>query len=162
MKKKHLIDLQSEFSSESLTFITDSKSSTNTSSSELLITLDENKTNAVIDFFERPPPKADKGTTGIITLAKQCYHPKYKRLIQEYYLCSDLDHFRNFGNQCGFRNFQMFCSSLIRFDVFKKALFGGTGQIPDVLGLQQLLEKAWSNGFDPQGFILYPTFKEPH
>ncbi|CAH2252082.1 zinc finger with UFM1-specific peptidase domain [Pelobates cultripes] len=70
------------------------------------------------------------------------------------WLCSNLDHFSNSpgdkGWGCGFRNFQMILSSLLHNDTFKNSL-QEYRSIPCIPKIQSLIEKAWKEGFDPQG-----------
>ena len=37
---------------------------------------------------------------------------------------------------CGYRNIQMICLALTQVDEYKRLLFNGTGDIPDVHGIQ--------------------------
>ncbi|CAN0075015.1 unnamed protein product, partial [Phaeothamnion confervicola] len=73
---------------------------------------------------------------------------------------------------CGYRNIQMLCSTLMALPPMAAVLFdgavalataggaaapatgasgGGLGKVPGVLGLQQWIEAAWAEGFDPEG-----------
>ena len=55
---------------------------------------------------------------------------------------------------CGFRNAQMLCAALLageRGDVFRGALFGGSGVVPSVRSLQGWIERAWEQGWDAGG-----------
>lgn len=49
---------------------------------------------------------------------------------------------------CGYRNIQMLCLSLMKVPIYRQRLFGGSGSVPDVYGLQSWIEKAWNDGFD--------------
>ena len=53
---------------------------------------------------------------------------------------------------CGFRNLQMLLLSLVQVPDYRTLLFTGTGEIPDIHGLQCWIEKAWAAGFDIEGF----------
>jgi hypothetical protein len=54
------------------------------------------------------------------------------------------------GWGCGYRNIQMMSSALMALPHFQRSLFGGIGHgIPSILLLQQCLEAAWADGFDP-------------
>lgn len=53
------------------------------------------------------------------------------------------------GWGCGYRNIQMLSSALLEVPIFKSLLFGGVGHIPSIPVLQQCLEAAWADGFDP-------------
>ena len=73
-----------------------------------------------------------------------------------YKLCSEIPHIsqrRGFGSKwsCGYRNVQMLSSALIKIPQYKEVLFGGSGCIPDIPGLQRWIEEAWEEGFDPPG-----------
>jgi hypothetical protein len=50
---------------------------------------------------------------------------------------------------CGYRNIQMLCSSLMTNPVYRRVLFAGREEIPDIHGLQSWIETAWREGFDP-------------
>lgn len=52
---------------------------------------------------------------------------------------------------CGYRNLQMLASALLRHPDYARALFGGSGFVPQVQFLQRWIEWAWSQGFDPLG-----------
>jgi hypothetical protein len=56
---------------------------------------------------------------------------------------------------CGYRNIQMLCSALMLVPAFKQRLFNGSGDVPDVHGLQAWIEKAWSAGFDEEGCLQF-------
>lgn len=67
--------------------------------------------------------------------------------------CTGLYHFSQLdrdGEQwsCGYRNFQMLCSSLLQHDIYRRVMFDGSGRIPTVMELQGWIEQAWSHGFD--------------
>jgi hypothetical protein len=49
---------------------------------------------------------------------------------------------------CGYRNIQMICHSLMALPSYRRALFNGSGEVPDVQGLQAWVDKAWASGFD--------------
>jgi hypothetical protein len=88
-------------------------------------------------------------TEGIIELISEV-------MIEEgvqFKLCSPCPHITQQGFlgsrwSCGFRNIQMLCHTLIQKQKFKKILFNGDGEIPDVYGIQSWIEKAWAAGFD--------------
>lgn len=120
-------------------------------------------------------------TTGLINLLRLSLSPpsvanQYKRNsgnnnngTYEVLLCGATDHYGSDSGDkgwgCGWRNIQMMCSFLLHFDDYKKALFGGCGYVPTVVGkeitikyelncfsvLQEWLENAWAKGFDTQG-----------
>ena len=89
-------------------------------------------------------------TPGLIQLMNTALRAESAR----YRLCSPCYHVTQTGFEgakwaCGFRNLQMLMLSLIQRPEFKAALFSGSGDIPDVYGLQSWIEKAWADGFDP-------------
>ena len=49
---------------------------------------------------------------------------------------------------CGYRNIQILCLSLMKVPIYRQRLFGGTGSVPDVYGIQSWIERAWNDGFD--------------
>ena len=56
------------------------------------------------------------------------------------------------GWSCGYKNFQMLLSSLRHDPQYANHLFGANNRdIPSVSYLQNLIEKAWSAGFDSDG-----------
>ena len=70
-----------------------------------------------------------------------------------YNLCSPCPHitqsgFQGFNWSCGYRNIQMLCHTLVKFDEYKSVLFNRDGDIPDIHGIQCWIEKAWKAGFD--------------
>lgn len=91
---------------------------------------------------------------GIIDLLH--YYAPFERLS----LCSPQPyHFTQrklFGKSwsCGYRNIQMICSSLMQRAEFRSVLFNGDGKIPGIRAMQDWIEKAWRDGFDPEVSIL--------
>jgi len=55
------------------------------------------------------------------------------------------------GWSCGYKNFQMLLSSLRHDPQYSTHLFGQNRDIPSVSYLQNLIEKAWTAGFDSEG-----------
>ena len=78
-----------------------------------------------------------------------------KSLKKTYKLCSELPFISQKGLEgynysCGYRNIQMLCNSLmINDEKYRKILFFGSLNIPDINGIQSWIEKAWKDGFDP-------------
>jgi hypothetical protein len=74
--------------------------------------------------------------------------------VQEYRLCSPVPHVTQSGFEgskwtCGYRNLQMLAYSLnLHRPEYRKVLFNGNGEVPDVHGLQSWIERAWDEGFD--------------
>uniref|UniRef100_A0A1I8JA26 Zinc finger with UFM1-specific peptidase domain protein n=1 Tax=Macrostomum lignano TaxID=282301 RepID=A0A1I8JA26_9PLAT len=60
-------------------------------------------------------------------------------------------HLEDRGWGCGYRNLQMLLSSMCREPAFLQLVFNNVPQVPSVRKLQQLIEDAWSAGFDPVG-----------
>ncbi|XP_061482282.1 zinc finger-containing ubiquitin peptidase 1 isoform X3 [Rhineura floridana] len=67
---------------------------------------------------------------------------------------SGVDHFHcSLGDRgwgCGYRNFQMLLSSLLRNSTYEDCLKDNSS-IPCIPKIQSLIEDAWKEGFDPQG-----------
>jgi hypothetical protein len=59
---------------------------------------------------------------------------------------------------CGYRNIQMICHTLMALPSYRRALFNGNGEVPDVQGIQAWIEKAWAAGFDQEvSLLLFPV-----
>ncbi|CAM9167695.1 unnamed protein product, partial [Hapterophycus canaliculatus] len=58
---------------------------------------------------------------------------------------------RGSGFSCGYRNIQMLCSALMEWPEYRRVLFGGSGCIPGIALLQCWIERAWADGYDPDG-----------
>jgi hypothetical protein len=54
---------------------------------------------------------------------------------------------------CGYRNIQMLCSSLMQRPDFRNVLFSRDGKIPGIRSIQEWIERAWRDGFDPEVFF---------
>lgn len=52
---------------------------------------------------------------------------------------------------CGYRNIQMLCKSLMQVEEYRNVMFNCKGELPDVVGIQSWIEKAWEKGFDVEG-----------
>ncbi|XP_014522617.1 zinc finger with UFM1-specific peptidase domain protein isoform X2 [Vigna radiata var. radiata] len=96
-----------------------------------------------------------KVEAGLMTLLKNCLESEIGNSIS--ILSGYVDHFQcleseDAGWGCGWRNIQMLSSHLLfQRPEARKALFGGSGFVPDILSLQRWLEIAWQKGFDPLG-----------
>ncbi|XP_071801449.1 zinc finger-containing ubiquitin peptidase 1-like isoform X2 [Asterias amurensis] len=70
-------------------------------------------------------------------------------------LCNQADHFSStYGDKgwgCGYRNLQILLSSLAHIAEYQRVVFNGQNAIPSIHKLQQLIQAAWTKGFDPQG-----------
>lgn len=96
---------------------------------------------------------SDSCTEGIIELLEKALNQQSETI---YRLCSPCHHMTQQGQDghewsCGYRNIQMLCLSLMQRPEMRRVLFNGSGIVPDVYGLQGWIEKAWSDGFDPEG-----------
>ncbi|PRD29576.1 UNVERIFIED_CONTAM: zinc finger with UFM1-specific peptidase domain protein [Trichonephila clavipes] len=72
--------------------------------------------------------------------------------VEHTWLCSVVDHYGStYGDKgwgCGYRNIQMMLSSLVHNTKYSSRLFNGRFAISK---LQELIESAWRQGFDPAG-----------
>ncbi|XP_054718999.1 zinc finger-containing ubiquitin peptidase 1-like [Uloborus diversus] len=75
--------------------------------------------------------------------------------VEHTWLCSAVDHYGStYGDKgwgCGYRNIQMMLSSLVHNTKYSTRLFNGRFAIPSISKLQELIETAWRQGFDPAG-----------
>jgi hypothetical protein len=55
---------------------------------------------------------------------------------------------------CGYRNIQMLCSSLMKYPMYREKLFDGSSNVPNIIGIQHWIEKAWQQGFDIEVFVV--------
>ncbi|KAG9493393.1 hypothetical protein GDO78_001352 [Eleutherodactylus coqui] len=92
-------------------------------------------------------------TSGVLEALYQYYNtagPEVRRV----WLCSPLNHFSSSAGDtgwgCGFRNFQMLFSSILLSDAYKDFL-QDYRYIPCIPKIQELIEDAWKEGFDPHG-----------
>ncbi|XP_074846796.1 zinc finger-containing ubiquitin peptidase 1 isoform X2 [Carettochelys insculpta] len=92
-------------------------------------------------------------TSGIIEALCRYYHNEIKD-VRRVWLSTGVDHFHSSlgdrGWGCGYRNFQMLLSSLLRNDLYNDCLKDIT-VIPCIPKIQSMIEDAWKEGFDPQG-----------
>lgn len=77
-------------------------------------------------------------------------------LCREIHIASKLDLFSSniagLGWDCGFRNIQMLCSSLLHSQRHKQVLSqSGITEVPSVPEIAGRIEDAWRKGFDPEG-----------
>ncbi|GFT01299.1 zinc finger-containing ubiquitin peptidase 1 [Nephila pilipes] len=72
--------------------------------------------------------------------------------VEHTWLCSIVDHYGStYGDKgwgCGYRNIQMMLSSLVHNTKYSSRLYNGRFAISK---LQELIESAWRQGFDPAG-----------
>uniref|UniRef100_A0A2L2YQB0 Zinc finger-containing ubiquitin peptidase 1 n=1 Tax=Parasteatoda tepidariorum TaxID=114398 RepID=A0A2L2YQB0_PARTP len=75
--------------------------------------------------------------------------------VEHLWLCTAVDHYgATYGDKgcgCGYRNIQMMLSSLINSTKYSTRLFNGRFAMPSISKLQELIEGAWRQGFDPPG-----------
>ncbi|XP_053237724.1 zinc finger-containing ubiquitin peptidase 1 [Podarcis raffonei] len=92
-------------------------------------------------------------TSGITEVLCQYYQNECKD-IKRVWLSTGVDHFHcSLGDRgwgCGYRNFQMLLSSLLRNSTYEECLKDNSS-IPCIPKIQSLIEDAWKEGFDPQG-----------
>ncbi|CAI5769997.1 zinc finger-containing ubiquitin peptidase 1 isoform X1 [Podarcis lilfordi] len=92
-------------------------------------------------------------TLGITEVLCQYYQNECKD-IKRVWLSTGVDHFHcSLGDRgwgCGYRNFQMLLSSLLRNSTYEECLKDNSS-IPCIPKIQSLIEDAWKEGFDPQG-----------
>ncbi|XP_027338412.1 zinc finger-containing ubiquitin peptidase 1-like [Abrus precatorius] len=92
---------------------------------------------------------------GLMTLLRNCLESEAGN--SKSILSGFVDHFQcleseDAGWGCGWRNIQMLSSHLqVQRPEARKALFGGSGFVPDIPSLQRWVEIAWEKGFDVPG-----------
>ncbi|XP_069742887.1 zinc finger-containing ubiquitin peptidase 1 [Narcine bancroftii] len=81
------------------------------------------------------------------------YYQRNGTYINHVYLCTETDHYHasvgDKGWGCGYRNFQMLLSSLMKMEPYQTNLHDLV--IPCIPKIQTMIEEAWKDGFDPQG-----------
>ncbi|XP_051780629.1 zinc finger-containing ubiquitin peptidase 1 isoform X1 [Erpetoichthys calabaricus] len=91
-------------------------------------------------------------TSGLIKALYKYYH-KEARDVAHVWLCAETDHYHSTdgdkGWGCGYRNFQMLLSALLKLDQYKECV--QDKEIPCIPKIQAMIEDAWKEGFDPQG-----------
>ncbi|XP_041109152.1 zinc finger-containing ubiquitin peptidase 1 isoform X3 [Polyodon spathula] len=107
------------------------------------------------EMMESLASGADDGrtrTSGVIG-ALYGYYQRDGRDVAHVWLCAETDHFHSGGGDkgwgCGYRNFQMLVSSLLKMDQYKDCFKDKT--VPCIPKVQALIEDAWKEGADPQG-----------
>ncbi|KAL4657464.1 zinc finger with UFM1-specific peptidase domain protein isoform X2 [Arapaima gigas] len=91
-------------------------------------------------------------TSGLITALYE-YYLRDGRDITNVWLSAETDHYsfsegdRGWG--CGYRNFQMLLSSLLKLELYRDCFTERT--VPNIPRVQALIEEAWHEGADPQG-----------
>ncbi|XP_032072616.1 zinc finger-containing ubiquitin peptidase 1 [Thamnophis elegans] len=92
-------------------------------------------------------------TSGITEALCQYYQNECKD-IKHVWLSTGVDHFHcSLGDKgwgCGYRNFQILFSSLLRNNSYKECL-KDISSVPCIPKIQTQIEDAWKEGFDPQG-----------
>nr|XP_056712194.1 zinc finger-containing ubiquitin peptidase 1 [Euleptes europaea] len=106
----------------------------------------------LMDFLAGGTDDENTQTSGIIEVLSRYYHTKCTD-IKRVWLSAGVDHFhcsfRDKGWGCGYRNFQMILSSLLRNSTYQDCLKDLS--IPCIPKIQSLIENSWKEGFDPQG-----------
>lgn len=91
-------------------------------------------------------------TSGVLQVLSR-YYLNCGQDVKRVWLCSPLDHFYNSlgdkGWGCGYRNFQMLLSSLLKNALFEDCL--KEMPVPCITKIQSMIESAWKEGFDPHG-----------
>ncbi|XP_078398358.1 zinc finger-containing ubiquitin peptidase 1 isoform X2 [Cetorhinus maximus] len=91
-------------------------------------------------------------TSGLIRALNE-YYQRNGAEIRHVFLCAETDHYHaSLGDKgwgCGYRNFQMLFSSLMKMEGYKRELHDLV--IPCIPKIQSMIEEAWKDGFDPQG-----------
>ncbi|KAL2084842.1 hypothetical protein ACEWY4_020360 [Coilia grayii] len=81
------------------------------------------------------------------------YFQREPRDTAHVWLCADAEHYSSSegdkGWGCGYRNFQMLLSSLLKLEPYNNILFDMP--IPNIPRVQGLIEEAWKQGVDPSG-----------
>ncbi|KAL8186436.1 UNVERIFIED_CONTAM: Zinc finger-containing ubiquitin peptidase 1 [Gekko kuhli] len=92
-------------------------------------------------------------TSGITEVLSHYYRSESKD-IKRVWLSMGVDHYYcSLGDKgwgCGYRNFQMLLSSMLRNSTYQDCLTD-LQSIPCIPTIQLLIENAWIEGFDPQG-----------
>ncbi|XP_077157384.1 zinc finger-containing ubiquitin peptidase 1 isoform X2 [Paroedura picta] len=95
-------------------------------------------------------------TSGITEVLGHYYRSESKESkdIKRIWLSMGVDHYHcSLGDKgwgCGYRNFQMMLSSLLRNSTYQECLKDHKS-IPCIPKIQWLIENSWKEGFDPQG-----------
>lgn len=78
--------------------------------------------------------------------------------VVEYHISSGADFYATMpsdnGWGCGYRNIQIMWSFLRKYNPYRLSLQTsdyGVGSVPPISALQVVLDRAWGNGFDPEG-----------
>nr|XP_015211367.1 PREDICTED: zinc finger with UFM1-specific peptidase domain protein isoform X1 [Lepisosteus oculatus]XP_015211375.1 PREDICTED: zinc finger with UFM1-specific peptidase domain protein isoform X1 [Lepisosteus oculatus] len=91
-------------------------------------------------------------TSGVIGALYE-YYQREGRDTVHVWLCAETDHFHSSAGDkgwgCGYRNFQMLLSCLLKMDLYKDCL--KCGAVPCIPRVQAMIEDAWREGADPQG-----------
>lgn len=91
-------------------------------------------------------------TQGVLQALYEFYQTEARDSVHVW-LSTDADHYcssegdRGWG--CGYRNFQMLLSSLLRLEEYKTVI--SDMPVPSIPRIQALIEEAWVKGLDPQG-----------
>ncbi|XP_035686205.1 zinc finger-containing ubiquitin peptidase 1-like isoform X2 [Branchiostoma floridae] len=75
--------------------------------------------------------------------------------VRQVFLAASVDHFSSsWGDKgwgCGYRNIQMMLSALFRDPAYRDVLVKSISFMPSIPKIQQMIEEAWSRGFDREG-----------
>eukprot|EP00743_Colponemidia_sp_Colp-15_P012676 GILK01014501.1.p1 GENE.GILK01014501.1~~GILK01014501.1.p1 ORF type:complete len:463 (+),score=43.06 GILK01014501.1:24-1391(+) len=108
------------------------------------------------DILTRQYQDTEAVHKGVIGLIRDCFNAKADPGCTVR-LSGEIDFFESqrgedLGWACGYRNIQMIASHLLlTSSEASSRLFGGAGFVPSIYSIQEWLEAAWAEGFDPQG-----------
>mmetsp|Transcript_4892 Transcript_4892/g.7454 ORF Transcript_4892/g.7454 Transcript_4892/m.7454 type:complete len:444 (+) Transcript_4892:44-1375(+) len=134
---------------------TSSSSQKSSSDSTSLTASSESVTHGIISLIQQKLQVEQESCKGMDSNGV-----KSPSFLLEYRLCSSYcPHISQKGVvmggewSCGYRNIQMLCHTLINIPAYRDTLFNGSGDVPDVHGIQAWIEQAWGAGFDTEGCL---------
>lgn len=108
-----------------------------------------------VEMMESLASGLDDGKTrtqGVLQALHEYYQTEARDCVHVW-LSADTDHYCSSegdkGWGCGYRNFQMLLSSLLRLEDYTASL--PDMSVPSIPRVQSLIEEAWAHGLDPQG-----------
>ena len=122
-----------------------------------------NRRGAATELLRTQRPDAAARTDGLLeSLAARYQSPKLRgkvvvsiaEVAAHYSQVEDGCETKQKAWSCGYRNLQMLCAALLagaERRMYGPALFGGAAFVPRVSDIQGWIEKAWADGFDPDG-----------
>ena len=107
------------------------------------------------DMLEQLDQGLDDNSTGTQDVVKKLKPHLVTSPNTKFILVTEVCHygsgFEGPGWSCGYRNAQMMFSSLLKLPRFSEIVKKVTTGVPSIPCVQELIEKAWSFGFDPRG-----------